>query len=45
MNSSSADMSELTLASETEAVWQSQDTSLDLYLDALYDKRYLLFMD
>ncbi|GMY11896.1 interferon-related developmental regulator 1-like isoform X1 [Fagus crenata] len=39
MNSSSADMSELTLASETEAVWQSQDTSLDLYLDALYDKR------
>lgn len=36
---SSADMSKLTLASGTEAV--QQDSSLDSWLEALYEKRYL----
>ena len=39
VSSSSADMSKLTLASGTEAV--QQDSSLDSWLVALYEKRYL----
>ena len=40
VSSSSADMSKLTLASGTEAV--QQDSSLDSWLEALYEKRYLV---
>ena len=39
VSSSSADMSELTLASGTKAV--QQDSFLDSWLEALYEKRYL----
>ena len=39
VSSSSADMSKLTLASGTEAV--QQDSSLDSWLGALDEKRYL----
>ena len=39
VSSSSADMSKLTLASGTEAV--QQDSSLDSWLVALYEKRSL----
>ena len=39
VSSSSADMTKLTLASGTEAV--QQDSSLDSWLEALFEKRYL----